>query len=164
MAIISDIQEEEASPQQQQQQAGAGAGDVDLDVLAAVLERKGGALPFLHAAIDVAAARSDLFRDPSAVGKVTAMASAARAKVEAEERKVRDAKRKAEEAERAAAAKERAAKAAVEKVESPVVTEEPGAGSSGEKGDKMEVEQEGSKARSEYPAAVVPLIDIAALF
>uniref|UniRef100_A0ACD5VD47 Uncharacterized protein n=1 Tax=Avena sativa TaxID=4498 RepID=A0ACD5VD47_AVESA len=146
MAIISDIQEEEASPQQQQAAAPApapapapAAVDVDLEVLEAVLERKGGPLPFLHAAIDVAHRRSDLFRDPSAVSKITAMASAARAQVEAEERKVRDAKRKAEELEKKAAAeKERAVK------EAAAVTE---AGSSGEKDSSTEAKEEESKAK-----------------
>lgn len=151
MAIISDIQEEEAPPQQQQAAPAPApaAVDVDLEVLEAVLERKGGALPFLHAAIDVAHRRSDLFRDPSAVGKITAMASACRAQVEAEERKARDAKRKAAELEKAAAAeKERVVKAAAEKEkrESSVVTEERGAGSSAEKDDSTEVEKEEGKA------------------
>uniref|UniRef100_A0A0E0L9N4 CS domain-containing protein n=1 Tax=Oryza punctata TaxID=4537 RepID=A0A0E0L9N4_ORYPU len=109
MAIISDFQEEEAPPRQQQQQpasaAAAAAASVGGDeVLAAELERKGGAIPFLQAAIDVARRRSDLFRDPSAVSRVTSMASAARAMVEAEERKAKEAKRKAEEAERKAKA------------------------------------------------------------
>ncbi|BAF19135.1 protein BOBBER 1 [Oryza sativa Japonica Group] len=115
MAIISDFQEEEAPPRQQQQPASvaaaAGSGD---EVLAAELERRGGAIPFLQAAIDVARRRSDLFRDPSAVSRVTSMASAARAVVEAEERKAREAKRKAEEAERKAAEAERKAKAPAE--------------------------------------------------
>ncbi|XP_051204062.1 protein BOBBER 1 [Lolium perenne] len=147
MAIISDIQEEEASPPQQPAAAAPAAVDVDLEVLEKVLERKGGALPFLHAAIDVAHKRSDLFRDPSAVSKITAMASACRAQVEAEERKARDAKRKAEELERKAAAeKERAAKAAAaEKVAA--VAEEKGAGGSGEKDGSKEVEKEESKAK-----------------
>ncbi|VAI84512.1 unnamed protein product [Triticum turgidum subsp. durum] len=149
MAIISDIQEEEAPPQQPQAAPAPAAVDVDLEVLEAVLERKGGALPFLHAAIDVAHRRSDLFRDPSAVGKITAMASACRAQVEAEERKARDAKRKAAELEKAAAAeKERVVKAAAEKEkrESSVVTEERGAGSSAEKDGSTEVEKKESKA------------------
>jgi hypothetical protein len=158
MAIISDIQEEEAAPPQQQQAAAPAAVDVDLEVLEKVLERKGGPLPFLHAAIDVAHRRSDLFRDPSAVGKITAMASAARAQVEAEERKVRDAKRKAAEVEKKAAAeKERAVKAAAEK-ERAAVTEERGAGSSGEKDSAAEAEKEESKAQSEYPVFVVLLL------
>jgi len=153
MAIISDIQEEEAPPQQQAAapapDPAPAAVDVDLEVLEAVLERKGGPLPFLHAAIDVAHRRSDLFRDPSAVSKITAMASAARAQVEAEERKVRDAKRKAEELEKKVAAeKERAVKAAAEK-EKPVkeaaaVTE---AGSSVEKDSSTEAEKEEGKAK-----------------
>lgn len=150
MAIISDIQEEEAPPSPPQQQQAPAAVDVDLEVLEKVLERKGGALPFLHAAIDVAHRRSDLFRDPTAVGKVTAMASAARAQVEAEERKARDAKRKAEELDRKAAAaeKERAVKAAAEKERAAAVTtEERGAGSSGEKDSGAEAEKEEGKAK-----------------
>ncbi|KAM0896172.1 hypothetical protein ACQ4PT_023350 [Festuca glaucescens] len=148
MAIISDIQEEEASPPQQQAAPAPAAVDVDIEVLEKVLERKGGALPFLHAAIDVAHKRSDLFRDPSAVSKITAMASACRAQVEAEERKARDAKRKADELERKAAAeKETAAKAAAAEKERAVVTEEKGAGSSGEKDSSMDAEKEESKAK-----------------
>ena len=99
MAIISDFQDDEAQPRQQ------AAADVE-EALAALLERCGGALPFLQAAIGVAHRRSGLFRDPSAVSKVTAMAAAARAEVEAEDRAAREAKRKAEEAERKAAAGE----------------------------------------------------------
>lgn len=77
-------------------------------------------MPFLQAAIGVAHRRSGLFRDPSAVSKVTAMAAAARAEVEAEERAAREAKRKAEEAERKAAAEaEKAAKAAAAAAEKP---------------------------------------------
>ena len=97
MAIISDFKEDEAP-----QQAAAGPGVEE--ALVAALERSGGALPFLQAAIDVAHRRSGLFRDPSAVSKVTAMAAAVRAQVEAEQRAAREAKRKAEEAERKAAA------------------------------------------------------------
>ncbi|KAG2610625.1 protein BOBBER 1-like [Panicum virgatum] len=117
MAIISDFQDDEAQPrQQQQQQAAAGVEEA----LAALLERCGGALPFLQAAVGVAHRRSGLFRDPSAVSKVTAMAAAARAEVEAEERAAREAKRKAEEAERKAAAEaEKAAKAAAAAAEKP---------------------------------------------
>ncbi|RLN11326.1 protein BOBBER 1-like [Panicum miliaceum] len=86
MAIISDFQEDEAPPRQQQ---AAGGAEVE-EALAALLERCGGALPFLQAAVGVAHRRSGLFRDPSAVSKVTAMAAAARAEVEAEERAARE--------------------------------------------------------------------------
>ncbi|XP_066377089.1 protein BOBBER 1-like [Miscanthus floridulus] len=106
MAIISDFKEDEAT----QQAAATGPGVEEALVVA--LERSGGALPFLQAAIDVAHRRSGLFGDPSAVSKVTAMAAAVRAQVEAEERVAREAKRKAEEAERKAAAE--AQKAAAE--------------------------------------------------
>uniref|UniRef100_A0A804QWX8 CS domain-containing protein n=1 Tax=Zea mays TaxID=4577 RepID=A0A804QWX8_MAIZE len=98
MAIISDFKEDEAP----QQPAAVGPGVEE--TLVAALERTGGALPFLQAAIDVAHRRSGLFRDPSAVSKVTAMAAAVRAQVETEERAAREVKRKAEEAERKAAA------------------------------------------------------------
>jgi cell envelope opacity-associated protein A len=138
MAIISDFQDDEAQPRQQ------AAADVE-EALAALLERCGGALPFLQAAIGVAHRRSGLFRDPSAVSKVTAMAAAARAEVEAEERAAREAKRKAEEAERKAAAEaEKAAKAAA----APAAEEKPE--SSAEK-DSMEVDKkEEGKVRREY--------------
>ncbi|XP_066377003.1 protein BOBBER 1-like [Miscanthus floridulus] len=112
MAIISDFKEDEAT-----QQAAAAAGPGVEEALAVALERCGGALPFLQAAIDVAHRRSGLFRDPSAVSKVTAMAATVRAQVEAEERVAREAKRKAEEAERKAAAE---AATAEEKPESSV--------------------------------------------
>ncbi|XP_062228541.1 protein BOBBER 1-like [Phragmites australis] len=154
MAIISDFQEDEVPRQQQQ----AAAMARDEEALAAVLERSGGALPFLHAAIDVARRRSDLFRDPSAVSKVTAMASAARAQVEAEERAAREEERKAAEAERKAAEAERkaaeaerdakavAAPAPAPAAESSGVTAERGVESSAEK-DSMEVDKEGSNVR-----------------
>ena len=119
MAIISDFKEDEAT-----QQAAAAAGPGVEEALVAALERSGGALPFLQAAIDVAHRRSGLFRDPSAVSKVTAMAAAVRAQVEAEQRAAREAKRKAEEAERKAEEAERKAAAeaatAEEKPESSV--------------------------------------------
>jgi hypothetical protein len=111
MAIISDFKDDEAPEQQ------LAAGHGVEEALVAALERSGGALPFLQAAIDVAHRRSGLFRDPSAVSKVTAMAAAVRAQVEAEERVTREAeaKRKAEEDERKAEAEaQRAAKDSME--------------------------------------------------
>ncbi|XP_066319526.1 protein BOBBER 1-like [Miscanthus floridulus] len=88
MAIITNSQEdgdsEVAAPS-----AAKAISRSDEDVLAAVLERTGGPLPFLQAAIDVARERSGLFhRDPTAARKVAAMAKAARAQVEAEEKLV----------------------------------------------------------------------------
>ena len=78
MAIITDSQEdgdgEVAAPS-----AAKAISRSDEDVFAAVLERTGGPLPFLQAAIDVARERSGLFRDPTAASKVAAMAKAARA-------------------------------------------------------------------------------------
>ena len=151
MAIISDFQDDEAQPrQQQQQQAAAGVEEA----LAALLERCGGALPFLQAAVGVAHRRSGLFRDPSAVSKVTAMAAAARAEVETEERAAREAKRKAEEAERKAAAEaEKAAKAAAAAAEKPE--------SSAEK-DGMEVDKkEEGNVRREYSVLVPSSFQIA---
>ncbi|KAG8092745.1 hypothetical protein GUJ93_ZPchr0012g20879 [Zizania palustris] len=143
MAIISDFQDEEAPRRRQQPLVPAADGDEE--ALASVLERKGGAIPFLHAAIEVVRRRSDLFRDPSAVSRVTAMASAARAQVEAEERMARETKRKAEEADRKAAEEERKAKAPAEdKPESSVVTEE--LDSSAGK-NNMEVEKEEGNVR-----------------
>lgn len=137
MAIISDFHEDE-TPRQQQQ----AAAHVE-EALAAALEQSGGAALFLKAAINVARQRSDFFSDPSAVSKVTAMASAARAQVEAEER---EAKRKAQEAEAERAAKAAAAPspapAPAEKAESSVEKDE----SSAEK-DNMEVDKEKSNAR-----------------
>jgi len=147
MAIISDFQDDEAQPRQQ------AAADVE-EALAALLERCGGALPFLQAAIGVAHRCSGLFRDPSAVSKVTAMAAAARAEVEAEERAAREAKRKAEEAERKAAAEaEKAAKAAAAAAEKPE--------SSAEK-DGMEVDKkEEGNVRREYSVLVPSSFQIA---
>uniref|UniRef100_K3XYN4 CS domain-containing protein n=1 Tax=Setaria italica TaxID=4555 RepID=K3XYN4_SETIT len=147
MAIISDFQEDEAPPRQQQA-AAVGGAEVE-EALAALLERCGGALPFLQAAIGVAHRRSALFRDPSAVSKVTAMAAAARAQVEAEERAAREAKRKAEEAERKAAAEaEKASKAAAAATAAPAAAEEKPE-SSAEK-DSMEVDkkEEGNVRRT----------------
>nr|ACN25640.1 unknown [Zea mays] len=109
MAIISDFKDDEAP----EQQLAAGHG-VEVALVAA-LERSGGALPFLQAAMDVAHRRSGLFRDPSAVSKVTAMAAAVRAQIEAEERVTREA-----EAEAQRAAKEAVMATAEEKPESTV--------------------------------------------
>jgi hypothetical protein len=65
---------------------------------------------------------------------------------------VRDAKRKAIELEKKAAVeKSRAMKAAA-------VTEEPGAGSSGEKDSTVETKEEESKAKSEYSVFVLLLL------
>jgi len=88
MAIITNSQEEGdgevAAPS-----AAKAISRSDEDVLAAVLERTGGPLPFLQAAIDVARERAGLFRrDPTAARKVAAMAKAARAQAEAEEKLV----------------------------------------------------------------------------
>jgi hypothetical protein len=137
MAIISDFQEDEA-PRRQPQAARTE------EALAAALEQSGGAAVFLQAAINVARQRSDFFSDFSAVSKVTAMASAARAQVEAEEG---ESKRKAQEAERKVAEAERAAKAAAAPPPAPARMEK--AESSVEK-DKMEVHKEGSNVRREY--------------
>jgi hypothetical protein len=134
MAIISDFQEDEA-PRQQPQAARTE------EALAAALEQSGGAAVFLQAAINVARQRSDFFSDFSAVSKVTAMASAARAQVEAEEG---ESKRKAQEAERKVAEAERAAKAAAAPPPAPARMEK--AESSVEK-DKMEVHKEGGNVR-----------------
>nr|AWA45124.1 hypothetical protein SS46I23_000008 [Saccharum spontaneum] len=139
MAIISDFKEDEAP---QQAAAAAAAGPGVEEALVAALERSAGALPFLQAAIDVAHRRSGLFRDPSAVSKVTAMAAAVRAQVEAEERAAREAKRKAEEAERKAAAE--AQKAAAEAAATATAEEKPE--SSVEK-DSMEVDKEEGNVR-----------------
>jgi hypothetical protein len=80
------------------QLAGAASSSV-MEALKSVLERSGGVLPFLQAAIDVAHHGSGLFRDPSAVSKVTSMAAAIRAQMEAKERAAREAERKAPPAE-----------------------------------------------------------------
>ena len=152
MAIISDFQDDEAQPRQQQAAAGVE------EALAALLERCGGALPFLQAAVGVAHRRSGLFRDPSAVSKVTAMAAAARAEVEAEERAAREAKRKAEEAERKAAAEaEKAAKAAAAPA-APAAEEKPE--SSAEK-DSMEVLKKEGNMRRESSVLVTSSFQIA---
>jgi xanthine dehydrogenase iron-sulfur cluster and FAD-binding subunit A len=141
MAIISDFQDDEAPPRQQ----AAGGADVE-EALAALLERCGGALPFLQAAIGVAHRRTALFRDPSAVSKVTAMAAGARAQVEAEERAAREAKRKVEEAEwKAGAEAEKAANAAAAV---PAAEKKP---ESSVKKDSMEVDKkEDGNVRREY--------------
>ena len=71
MAIITNSQEEGdgevAAPS-----AAKAISRSDEDVFAAVIERTGGPLPFLQAAIDVARERSGLFRDPTAASKVAA--------------------------------------------------------------------------------------------
>lgn len=147
MAIISDFQEDEAPQRQQPQQAAAAGAGVE-EALVSALERSSGALPFLQAAIDVAHRRSGLFRDPSAVSKVTAMATAVRAQVEAEERAAREAKRKAEESERKAAAEaEREAKAAPP----PVVAEEKPESSADK--DSMEVDKKEEDGNVRKPNA-----------
>jgi hypothetical protein len=120
MAIISEFQEDEA-PRQQPQAA-----------LASALEQSGGAAVFLQAAINVARQRSDFFSDSSAVSKITAMASAARAQVEA--------KRKAQESERKVAEAETAAKAAAAPPPPPVRMEKA----------KSSVEKKDSNVRREY--------------
>ncbi|KAL6633560.1 hypothetical protein ACP70R_026231 [Stipagrostis hirtigluma subsp. patula] len=84
MAIISECQEgDEAAA------AAEAVGGSDEDVLAAVLERKGGPLPFLEAAIDVVRKLSNLFLDPTAPKKVKEMALAARDQAVAEEKLTR---------------------------------------------------------------------------
>ena len=103
MAIITNSQEEGdgevAAPS-----AAKAISRSDEDVFAAVLERTGGPLPFLQAAIDVARERSGLFRDPTAASKVAAMAKAARAQAVAakEETSKLTERRRNEESRRAA--------------------------------------------------------------
>jgi cobalamin biosynthesis Mg chelatase CobN len=149
MAIISDFKDDEAPEQQ------LAAGHGVEEALVAALERSGGALPFLQAAIDVAHRRSGLFRDPSAVSKVTAMAAAVRAQIEAEERVTREAeaKRKAEEDERKAEAEaQRAAKEAV------MATAEEKPESTVEK-DSMEVDKkEEANVRRECSIPLLPVL------
>ncbi|KAF0935225.1 hypothetical protein E2562_031262 [Oryza meyeriana var. granulata] len=84
MVVITELREDEEEAAVTAPKAVAGRSDEE--VLAAVLARKGGPLPFLQAAIDVARRRSGLFRDPYAAGMVATMAEEAQAKAEAEER------------------------------------------------------------------------------
>ncbi|KAL6912143.1 hypothetical protein ACP4OV_000948 [Aristida adscensionis] len=98
MAVISEFEEGDEGEAAAAAKEKAVGGSDDEDVLAGVLERKGGPLPFLEAAIDVARKRSGLFRDdPTVVKRVAAMASAARDQAEAEERlaRAKEAARKA---------------------------------------------------------------------
>lgn len=154
MAIISDFQDDE-TPRQMQQAAARSH-----EALVAALEQSGDAAMFLQAAINIAHKRSDFFRDPSAVSKVTEMASAARAQVEDEERR---AKRKAQEAERKAREAERASKAAA--APAPTPTPAPAsaekAESSEEKKDKMEVDKQETNVRREYSCSSPFEIDFA---
>lgn len=87
MVVTIDLREEDEAAAAAAMKAIAGRSDEE--VLAAVLARKGGPVPFLQAAIDVAQRRSDLFLDPSAPGVVAEMAVEAQAKAEAEERRKR---------------------------------------------------------------------------
>ncbi|XP_006649042.2 protein BOBBER 1-like [Oryza brachyantha] len=89
MVVITELREHEDATATARK---AIAGRSDEEILAAVLARRGGPLPFLQAAIEVAQRRSDLFRDPSAAGMVAAMAEEAWAKAHAEAVRVRDPK------------------------------------------------------------------------
>ncbi|KAJ4761478.1 Nuclear migration protein nudC [Rhynchospora pubera] len=73
MAIISDLPEE----QEQEREDG------DEHVLSSLLAKKG-PLSLLETAFDVIRRRSDLFRDPAAVTKITALAAATKAKLDAD--------------------------------------------------------------------------------
>ena len=66
MVVTIDLREEYEAAAAAAMKAIAGRSDEE--VLAAVLARKGGPVPFLQAAIDVAQRRSDLFLDPLRTG------------------------------------------------------------------------------------------------
>ncbi|KAJ4756855.1 Nuclear migration protein nudC [Rhynchospora pubera] len=79
MAIISDLPEE----QEQEREREREREDGDEHVLSSLLAKKG-PLSLLETAFDVIRRRSDLFRDPAAVTKITALAAAAKAKLDAD--------------------------------------------------------------------------------
>ncbi|KAJ3700581.1 hypothetical protein LUZ61_004286 [Rhynchospora tenuis] len=94
MAIISDL------PDEHENSTAPPSINGDEDVLSSLLAKKG-PLSLLETAFDVIRRRSDLFKDPAAVSKITALASAAKAKVDAElaaERKKKEDLAKAEKA------------------------------------------------------------------
>ncbi|KAJ4813954.1 Nuclear migration protein nudC [Rhynchospora pubera] len=77
MAIISDLPEEQEQEREREREDG------DEHVLSSLLAKKG-PLSLLETAFDVIRRRSDLFRDPAAVTKITALAAAAKAKLDAD--------------------------------------------------------------------------------
>ncbi|KAJ1696143.1 hypothetical protein LUZ63_004655 [Rhynchospora breviuscula] len=90
MAIISDLPDEH----EHEHEHG------DEDVLSSLLAKKG-PLSLLETAFDVIRRRSDLFKDPAALSKITALAAAAKAKVDADlaaDRKKKEDLAKAEKA------------------------------------------------------------------
>ncbi|XP_078174727.1 protein BOBBER 1-like [Carex rostrata] len=93
MAIISDLPDEPEN-------SNASSNNGEEDFLSSLLAKKG-PLSLLETVFDLIRRRSDLFKDPTAVSKITALASAAKAKVDAElaaERKKKEAMEKAKEA------------------------------------------------------------------
>lgn len=93
MAIIADLPDEPEN-------STASSNNGEEDFLSSLLAKKG-PLSLLETVFDLIRKRSDLFKDPTAVSKITALASAAKAKVDAElaaERKKKEAMEKAKEA------------------------------------------------------------------
>jgi hypothetical protein len=93
MAIISDLPDEPES-------STAPSTNGEEDVLSSLLAKKG-PLSLLETVFDLIRKQSDLFKDPTVVSKIASLASAAKAKDDAEmaaERKKKEAATKAKEA------------------------------------------------------------------
>ncbi|KAJ3694920.1 hypothetical protein LUZ60_000297 [Juncus effusus] len=102
MAIISDL------PEENEKSTAPSSSTGDEEILCSILSKKR-PLPFIEAVFDLIRRKSDLFKDPMAVNKITGLASVAKAKVEAElvaenrkkeEKEKEKAKEKAKEVER----------------------------------------------------------------
>ncbi|KAG1330813.1 Protein BOBBER 1 [Cocos nucifera] len=85
MAVISEFEEKEEQQKPSSSSSSTSGLDGDEEVLRSILERKG-PMPFLEMAIDLVRRHSDLFKDGAAVSKITALAAAAKEKVDAEEK------------------------------------------------------------------------------
>ncbi|XP_072952878.1 protein BOBBER 1 [Typha angustifolia] len=111
MAVISELQEEEKETPSHASTSSIGSSNGDDEALSAILSKKG-PLPFLETAIDLVRRKSDLFKDPSAVSRITSLVSASKAKADAdaaEEKRKKDEARKAEKSKEAEAEKKKVA-------------------------------------------------------
>lgn len=127
MAIISDL------PDEPENTTAPSDNGEEEDALSSLLAKKG-PLSLLETVFDLIRRRSDLFKDPMAVSKITALASAAKAKV--------DAEMAAERKKKEAAAKAKEAKVEKKSVEKPVEVDT---------GKKDEAESSSKKAKIEEP-------------
>lgn len=139
MAIISDL------PDEYENSTTTSSTNGEEELLASLLAKKG-PLPLLETVFDLIRRRSDLFKDAQAVSKISGLASAAKAKVDAD---LAAERKKAEEIAKAKAAK--VEKKLAEKPTEANVQKKDEAESSSKKAKVEEPKDDGKNGKSESP-------------